>query len=376
MNLYQLLSYLVSIPSSYPNEEKIGRFVETILKEMDFKVNLQKVGDKRFNILAEKGMGKSLLLFGHLDTVNKIEGWHTNPYLLTEKGDKLYGLGAWDMKGGLATILSAIKNFSPKKYKLKLAFVVDEEYISIGMHSLIKSGWLRDVFGAVSVEPGFTHGVRGMALGRIGRPVYSLTVKTEGGHTYMVKDRPNAIEEAANILRIIKQVKSVNNEYLGDSFLFPRFIQSDKTNSMIIPSNVYIEIEGQIVPPQTSKSVLAQLKKEFLIAKKKGLIRADVSIDFVSRKTPFCEPFIIRSDNRFVKRVSQVLGNVIKEKPAPYYRRSVGDENRIAQLGIPVITVGPDGGNAHEANEWVSKKNISILEKFLIDLLVSDFNFT
>lgn len=376
MKVIDILSQLVGIRSSYPHEEKIGKYIEDILRKYNFKVSVLKVEKGRFNILAEKGKGPSILLFGHLDTVKEKKGWNTNPYVLTEKGDKLYGLGAWDMKSGLATILSAIKNFSPQKYKLKLAFVVDEEYISLGMHSLVKSGWLKDVVGAVSVEPGFTYGVKGIALGRIGRPVYSLTVKTEGGHTYMVKDRPNAIEEAANILRIIKQVKSVNNEYLGDSLLFPRFIQSDKTNSMIIPSSAYIEIEGQIVPPQTSKSVLAQLKKEFSIAKKKGLIKADVSINFVSRKTPFCEPFIIRSDNSFVKRVSQVLGNVIKEKPVSYYRRSVGDENRIAQLGIPVITIGPAGGNAHESNEWVSKKSISILEKFLIDLLVSDFSFT
>lgn len=374
MNLRELLSHLVSIHSSYPGEEKIGRFVEKILKEMDFEVNLQKVGDKRFNILAEKGKGPALLIFGHLDTVEEKNGWKTNPYSLTQKEDKLYGLGAWDMKGGITAVLSAIKNFSPKKYKLKLAFVVDEEYVSIGMHSLIKSGWLRDVFGAVSVEPGLTHGVRGIAMGRIGRPVYSIKVITEGGHTYMVKDRPNAIEEAANILRIIKRVKSVNNEHLGDSLLFPRFIQSDKTNSMVIPSNAYIEIEGQIVPPQTSKSVLAQLKKEFLIAKKKGLIRADVGINLVLRKTPFCEPFIIRSDNSFVKRVSQVLKNVIKEKPVPYYRRSVGDENRIAVLGIPVVTIGPSGGNAHDANEWVSEKSLFQLEKFLSVLILSKFN--
>lgn len=374
MNLHELLSHLISIPSSYPGEEKIGRFVETILKEMDFKINLQKVGDKRFNILAEKGKGPTLLIFGHLDTVKEKEGWNTNPYVLTEKGDKLYGLGAWDMKGGLAAILSVIKNFSLKKYKLKLAFVVDEEYISLGMHSLIKSGWLRDVFGALSVEPGFTHGVKGMALGRIGRPVYSLTVRTEGGHTYMAKDRVNAIEEAANILRLIKQVKSVNNEYLGDSLLFPRFMQSDKTNSMVIPSNAYIQIEGQIVPPQTSKSVLAQLKKELSTAKRKGLIRADVSVNLVSRKTPFCEPFIVTNDNPFVKKVSQVLKNVIKEKPVPYYRRSVGDENRIAVLGIPVVTIGPSGGNAHEANEWVSKKSLFKLERFLSNLISYNFS--
>ena len=179
MNVIQVLQDLVSIRSSYPNEGKIGQYIKEKLLEMQFRVKVQKVTETRFNILAEKGKGPSVLLFGHLDTVKEKEDWNTNPYVLTTKGDNLYGLGAWDMKSGLATILSAVKNFSPKKYKLKLAFVVDEEFVSLGMDKLIKSGWLKDVIGAIVPEPGFTYGIKGIAMGRIGRPVFNITVKTK-----------------------------------------------------------------------------------------------------------------------------------------------------------------------------------------------------
>lgn len=375
MNLHELLSHLVSIPSSYPGEEKIGSFVETILKEMDFKVNPQKVGDKRFNILSEKGKGPALLIFGHLDTVKEKEGWNTNPYVLTEKGDNLYGLGAWDMKSGLATILSAMKNFSPKKYKLKLAFVVDEEYMSLGMHSLIKSGWLKDVFGAIVPEPGFTYGIRGIAMGRIGRPLFRIVVKTKGGHVYFAKDRVNAIEEANKVLRVLKKIKPVFHRDLGASFLFPRAIRSE-AQSMAIPDRVEIEVEGQTVPPQTTESVCKEIKNIITKEEERGKINAEVFVEQVVRPTPFCEPFVIDQKNPFVGTVSDIFEDTTKEKPVFYYRRSVGDENRVAHLGIPVLTIGPAGGNAHEANEWVSKKSISSLEKFLINLLACDFDFT
>ncbi|MEK7517125.1 MAG: hypothetical protein AAB583_01115 [Patescibacteria group bacterium] len=46
----------------------------------------------------------------------------------------------------------------------------------------------------------------------------------------------------------------------------------------------------------------------------------------------------------------------------------------MAQLGIPVLTIGPFGGNAHEANEWVSKKSIYSLEKFLSNLISYNFS--
>lgn len=45
---------------------------------------------------------------GHTDTVEYIEGWETNPFELTRKENKLYGLGTADMKGGIAAMLHAI----------------------------------------------------------------------------------------------------------------------------------------------------------------------------------------------------------------------------------------------------------------------------
>ena len=368
MSVVKALSELVSIPSSYPNEEKIGRYIEKMLKEMGFKVNLQKVGDKRFNILAEKGKGPALLIFGHLDTVEKKEGWRTNPYRLTENGDKLYGLGAWDMKAGVAAALSSAKDFTNKNRAIKLAFVVDEEFVSLGMHTLIESGWLNNVVGAVCPEPGFDYGIKGIAIGRVGRPVFKINVKTKGGHVYLARSRPNAIEEANKVLGIIKKIKPIHHKDLGNSYLFPRSI-SAKDLSMGIPDFVEMEVEGQTVPLQTSQSVLQELKNIVNEETKKGKIRAEVFIALLERPTPFCEPFAISKRNSFVQFVKANLEATIKDKPVLYYRRSVGDENRVASLGIPVITVGPEGGNAHEANEWVSKKSLLTLEPFFKRLL-------
>jgi len=373
VSLKKILSELVCIKSSYPNEEKIGLYVKNSLLRMRFRVKAQKVTENRFNILAEKGRGPSVLLFGHLDTVREKEGWETDLYKLHEKGDRLFGLGSWDMKAGIAAILSAARNFNDKNHSLKLAFVVDEEFVSLGMDKLIRSGWLKNIIGAVVPEPGFTYGVRGISMGRIGRPVFRITVKTKGGHVYLARDRFNAIEEANKVLKILKVIKPVFHRDLGTSFLFPRAIHSE-AQSMAIPDRVEIEIEGQTVPPQTTKSVCKEIKNAIIREKDKGKINADVLVCPIARTTPFCEPFAIDKKNSFVRTVSTILENTIKGKPVIYYRRSVGDENRIAQLGIPVITVGPAGRNAHEPNEWVSKKSLFTLEKFLSNLISYNFN--
>lgn len=374
MSVIKILSELVNIQSSYPNEEKIGAYIKEKLLAMKFKVDIQKVENNRFNILAEKGEGPALLIFGHLDTIEKKIGWKTNPYTLMQMGDKLYGLGSWDMKGGVAAILSALANLRSTKRALKLAFVVDEEFVSLGMHALIRSKWLSNVVGAVCPEPGFDYGVRGITMGRIGRPIYKIIARTKGGHVYFAKSRPNAIEEANKVLDLIKKIKPVHHKNLGDSFLFPRFIKSI-AQSMTIPDYAEIEIEGQIVPPQTAQSLLQNLKSIINSVKNKQKINAYVAITLVPRPTPFCEPFVVSKKEPFVKFISGILENTIKDKAIMYYRRSVGDENRVAFLGIPVVTIGPAGGNAHEVNEWVSKSSLLLLESFF-KRLISESNVT
>lgn len=358
----KILSDIIHIPSSYPHEKELSKYIYSYLKRLGFKTTLQKVSANRYNVLAQKGKGAAILIFGHLDTVENNSEWETNPYSLTQKEDRLYGLGAWDMKGGIAAVLAAILEFSPKSHALKLAFVVDEEFVSVGTHTLINSGWLNDVKGAVVPEPGFTYGHKGIAIGRVGRSVYQVKVKTEGGHVYLYKDCLNAIYEARKVLSLIKNVKTIHHKNLGKSLIFPRAVNGG-SHSMIIPDQVEIELESKLVPPQTTESLLCEIKSIINEARNKKRLLANVEISPVARQTPFCQPFMVDKNNPFVKMVINILKKTLNEKPILYYRHSVGDENRIAEIGIPVLTIGPEGGNAHESKEWVSEKSLYIILK-------------
>lgn len=365
----QLLEQLVAIPSVSGHEARASDFVAERLAAAAFSVTIQPVAENRYNVLAQKGTGRPLLLFGHLDTVSEKPGWETNPYEVTQKGDKLYGLGTWDMKAGVAAILAAVQDFEPNNIQLKLAFVVDEEEISSGMHTLVQSGWLTDVYGAVASEPGFTYGLRGIALGRIGRSVYRIAVQTDGGHVYLINERTNAITEGYKVLDLLqKEVAVHNNEHLGESILFPRLVQGGAA-SMAIPDNVMFEIESQLVPPQTVDGLRDEIASVIRKAIEKGQISAKVAVEKVARQTPFCEPYAIDQTAAFVQSVATALRRTIRQEPTYYYRRSVADENRVAALGIPTVTVGPEGDNAHEANEWVSAKSLQKLEEFFRDFL-------
>lgn len=363
----ELLKKLVLISSEYPNEKAIGEYIYGLLRSYPGKVYKQSVEKNRFNLLYEIGDGPAMLLLGHLDTVSGNESWAVNPHILVKKGDKLSGLGAWDMKAGLSAILSVTKNFIPNNFKLKIAFTVDEENVSIGAEKLIGSGWLKDVLGCVSLEPGFNYGEKGICLGRIGRSIFDITVKTEGGHTYLAKNgQNNAIEIAWEFISSVRKLPSVRHRKLGKSNIFVRSISSD-TNGMSIPNMVNMQIEANLVSPLNTDKIFKQLQDITL----KKMYSGKIKISKAYRPTPFCEPYVIDKSHVFVKKAEKLLGQVIKQKPKFYYRNSVADDNRIAKLGIPVITIGPGGGNAHQANEWVSEKSMKKITAFLNKLLMS-----
>ena len=94
----------------------------------------------KFNLIASLGSGPDgLVLSGHTDTVpfddNK---WSQSPFELTEKDNRLYGLGSCDMKGFFAVILEALKSMDLGKLKKPLVIIAtaDEESSMCGAKHL------------------------------------------------------------------------------------------------------------------------------------------------------------------------------------------------------------------------------------------------
>ena len=137
MEKYQILKDLVSFNTVKDTEnEKIINYIENLLKTKGFKTDY-----KSKCLVMSYGDNPSFGFLGHTDTVEYIDGWNTDPFSLTEKDNKLYGLGSCDMKGGLAAILDAVLNTDLNSLKngLKLYFTYDEELYFNGIKELVKN---------------------------------------------------------------------------------------------------------------------------------------------------------------------------------------------------------------------------------------------
>lgn len=138
----KLARQLISIPSFVDekcNEGQMCTFILDYLRKLPClkKIKIQKVGKDRFNILALDGHPSKLMFACHLDTVQPKKQSKINSFKGVIKGSRLYGLGAVDMKGGIAALLSALSEIKETS-GLLLLFYVGEEYGFEGMKAFVE----------------------------------------------------------------------------------------------------------------------------------------------------------------------------------------------------------------------------------------------
>lgn len=355
-NLINLAKELVATPSTYPNEEKIGIWLSGYLSKHGFRVKTQKVDGGRSNIFAEYKRGAKVMFYGHLDTVPiaNVSDWKTDPFLLTSKGEKLYGLGAYDMKGGIAAFISAIIN---SQTPAKVFLAVDEENYSQGAWKAVKSskGFFKDVSLIISAEPNFGYGMESLAVGRTGRVVFNIKFKGKPAHIAKYKEGVDAIE-------ILGQF--INKLYTQRERIFK------SPYSVVQLSRVHAEQNGMSVCGESDAEIEVLLGPGDTIEKIQEVIEklAGTSISLKPRATEYLSGYEFKNIP-YQKELEKIVFDVLGKKLVTYIRPSVADDNILATLGIPVITWGPDGGNAHVANEYILKSSLYKMEKMYREIL-------
>lgn len=145
MDAVEILEHLIQFPTVSPpgNEEPAACYLAEILMDAGLHCQVQRLGDNRANLIAWLGEeGPELMLNGHLDVVPAPGEWASPPFSMTRKEGRLYGRGSADMKGGVAAMceaaMRAAKKGIPRRGRLKLLFVADEECANLGALSYLR----------------------------------------------------------------------------------------------------------------------------------------------------------------------------------------------------------------------------------------------
>jgi len=372
----ELTKTLVEIPSETGKEQRIADWIITYFTELGLsdvtRLPVEEAGDTVVAVL-KGGSGPKMMLNFHIDTFDAFEGWERDPFKAVEKDGRLDGLGAHDMKAGVACALAAVKAIVKSGVKLGGVLIIsgtsDEEYWSRGVHELIKTGMLKDCRYCVVPEPA-AHAT--IIIGQLGRHVFKL--RFYGSSVSAAYDEGvNAIVDAAKVVAEFEKHKPDGFGYMPEyemrgSLCVTGFHSGG--DKIYVPELAEVTIDRHILPGQSVEEAAQQIRQIIVDAGIEG--RYELTWD--ERPTPAPTSYITPPDSELVKTAKRNLEAELGREVRLALARSVADTNHIAvHGGVPTIMMGPSGGNTCEANEWVDTESLPkitrALAKTTLDLL-------
>lgn len=359
--IQNILTQLIQIPSINPpineGEKKAALFLIEKMKELGLETIYDEVAQGRANavgIFKGKGTGPTLILNGHLDVVpvdRKL--WNSDPFNPIIEDGKMYGRGAADMKGALASMLGAVKYVIDNNISLKgnviLSFVCDEEKSNLGVINFLKKGIKADY--AIIGEPTNLD----IAIASRGISVFKITTKGISGHSSKPRNSLNAIYQMSKVLKKIQDycesLENRKHDLLPSPTAAVTIIKGgDKEN--IIPDKCDIVVDRRLLPGETEKTALSELST-LMEEIKRDDDKFDYSIERLEK--PFTLPGELKPTNDFIKHISDVYKNYfnVKEVPLVGFQASC-EQPFFLNEGIETIVFGPGSiSQAHVVNEYV-----------------------
>ena len=373
--LYQHhLQQLVALPSvscAVPEWDMSNRavidYLANCFAELGFNtevVSLQQSG--KANLIATLGSGDGgLVLAGHSDTVPyDADRWQSDPFTLTEKDGKLYGLGATDMKGFFPVIIEAVKPYIGQTFKHPLIVLAtaDEESSMSGARALARSG-IPDATPRYAVigEPTELVPIR-MHKGIM---MEAVRVRGQSGHSSNPALGKNALEAMNEVMNELISLRTeLQFKYRNAGFA----VQTPTLNlgcihggdgANRICGDCELHFDLRLLPGMDNDELRAAIQQRLTpIAERSG---TDIVLSSLFEGV---DPFGEDAQSELVKICEALTGNhsesVAFATEAPFMQ----------QLGMQTVVMGPGSINqAHQPDEFIPLNQIEPAVKIVRGLI-------
>ena len=364
-----MLTRLVGEPSVSSTTPEIDRsnlaVIEHLanwLDDLGFATELMPLPDnpRKANLVATFGSGEGgLVLAGHTDTVPFDDTkWQSDPFKVTEKDDRLYGLGTCDMKGFFPVVLEAVQTFLDKPLRAPITIVAtsDEESSMAGARYLSESG-----------QPKADYAIIGEPTGLM--PVYAhkgiafMTVRLQGhsGHSSNPDLGCNALDAMYDVMGELIRFR----EELAMKNQNPAFEVSVPTMNLgcmhagdspnRICSHAELQIDMRLLPGMDTHATIEMLT----MCLQAAVANCDIKLDVATHYPPV-PPFETAREGDLEQTLARESGNA----PGTV---AFGTEGHFLQsLGMETVVFGPGSiDQAHQPNEYLSRDQIAPAERIL-----------
>jgi acetylornithine deacetylase len=349
--LTELTADLVAIDSVNPalvpggkGEREVALFVAAWCEKRRLEVEL--VGEERPSVIATQrgsGGGRSLLLNAHLDTVG-VAGMAA-PHAPRVENGRLYGRGAYDMKGALAAILLATAAVQDLRGDVIVTAVADEELASIGTEAVLER-----VHADASIVPEPTDLQLAVAhRGFVGFELETHGVAAHGSRPDLGVD---AIVKMGHVLVALEQLderlrSGPRHPLAGTGSVHASLIEGGQELSSF-PARCLLTAERRTIPGETAADIERELHE----------LAGEATVRVIASRDPYEAPV----EHPFVELVARITG-AQELVGAPFWT----DAALIAGAGIPTVLYGPAGEGAHAETEWVDLASLERVYKVIVD---------
>jgi acetylornithine deacetylase len=368
-----MVRQLVGTPSvSSPNVrlDQSNRGVVDLLAEwaaeLGFSVRIDALPGQsgKANLIATLGEGDDgLVLSGHTDTVPyDAERWTDDPFVLTERDGKLYGLGTADMKSFFAAALHAVARFEARQLQRPIALLgtADEESTMEGARTLAQKGERLGRYAIIG-EP------TGLRPVRKHKGVFYLRVTVLGraGHASNPALGVNAIEGAQRVLAALQSWRdTIGERHRDEDFEVPTptlnfgSIRGGDSPNRICAACA-LDLDIRLLPGMHRSAVAAEIRDVVANALNRGPWTFDVQ-----ETGGHADAFTGPSDAEFSRAVETLCGcsatTALFGTEAPY----------LSQMGLQTLILGAgDIAVAHQADEYVTMAAIERATEIYADLI-------
>jgi succinyl-diaminopimelate desuccinylase len=281
-----------------------------------------------------------VILHAHLDVVPA----RAEQFTPRVEGDRLIGRGAYDMKGGLAAMMCALKDAEAQgQVRLRLICVPDEESEELDERST--EGAVRRGLGgdfAITGEPTDLH------IGVEAKGVLAMRIVVDGrsAHSSTPWLGDNAILKAIDVFRAIETLpfsRESTEMFDRPSINLGRIKGGDAVNK--VPDHCEMAVDIRYLPGQDPGEILAQVR----------------AIPEIEVTRTFIYPTVTVSPaNAFVRALRDAVARALPDRETlSVGRDGASDAAAFLGAGIPAVEFGPAGGGHHGPDEWVSISSLA-----------------
>lgn len=350
--LYKVFKELCLIPAPSHNEEKRAQFCkEWLLNNGAEEVYIDKALNVIYPVNAENSE-KLTVFVAHTDTVFP----DTEPMPYKEEGGKAFCPGSGDDTASLAILLFAAKFFAthPVKSKNGILFVCNSCEEGLGNLKGTRQIF-EDYKGRIKQFVSFDCSKLNIIADTcVGSHRYEVTVKTEGGHSYLKFGNKNAACELAKMIAKIYDIKVPETENSKTTYNVGNISGGTSVNTIVQEAKMLCEYRS------THAACLEEMRKRFYeIFEGAKTGEVEVLVKMIGERP--CADIDENLQRELAEKCSKTIKEIIGEKII--FSSSSTDCNIPLSMGIAAVAVGVySGAGAHTREEWV---DLSSLEKGL-----------